>query len=172
MKRKLSILILLLLLAGMLTGCGLMVPRPEVKKAEFDFSVTYELNEETKILSGVFVCEYNGTSWSLDGGNSRAWKGYFEGREGEIGYEIPIGTTDDGGTILVAFDFYPAYFMGDPSATYLDPPQIYLTITYPMEGVDGLTIISDEEAIAETYGVKIISYEYDAPIENTFGLFK
>ena len=149
-----------------------MVPRPEVKEAEFDFSVTYELSAETKTLSGVFVCEYNGTSWSLDGGSSRAWSGYFKGREGEIGYEIPIGTTDDGGTILIAFDFYPAYFMGEPSAAHFGSPQIYLTITHPMEGGDGLYIMSDEEAIAETYGVKIISYEYDAPIVNTFGLFK
>ena len=42
MKGKLSLLLLVLMLIGMLSGCELSLPCPEIKDGEFAFSVTYE----------------------------------------------------------------------------------------------------------------------------------
>ena len=110
MRKIISILLLTVVLTLALTSCGIHVPRPEIKKEEFDFSVTYEINGETKTVSGVLVCEYDGTSWSLDGGYNRSWKGTITGVESGIGYETKIGTTEDGGEIIIAYGFNPSYF--------------------------------------------------------------
>ena len=39
-----------------------------------------------------------------------------------------------------------------------------------MDG-EGVSIQSEAEIIEETYGAKIVNYEYDAPITNEFDLF-
>ena len=169
MKKILSILILTVLLAFAFTGCGLLVERPAVKKSKFAFSVTYEMNAETKTVSGVLVCEYDGTSWSLDGGFNRSWKGSITGVESGIGYETKIGITEDGGDVIIAYGFNPSCFMGDNE--YAEDPAPYLIISYPLEGVDGVSFINDAEIIEEEYSVKIVSYEYAEPIKNSFSLF-
>ena len=168
MKRFLSILLLTVVLTLVLTSCGIHVPRPEIQKEEFDFSVTYEINGETKTVSGVLVCEYDGTSWSLDGGFNRSWKGSISGVESRIGYETKIGTTEDGGEIIIAYGFNPSYFMGDNE--YADEPAPWLTVGYPFEDGSGGEFIYDADIIEEKYGAKIVSYKYEAPIENSFSL--
>ena len=165
MKRKLGIFLLMLFLIGTLTSCGLTVPRPEIKKAEFDFSVTYELNGETKTISGIYVCEFDGVSWSLDGGYNRDWKGYI--KDGSTEMSVVIGTTDDGGNITLYFDLYPSYFMADPGFTTLDDPKPTLIIEYYNDEIGEVSFINDAEEIA-TYGAKIVSYEYAKPIHNSY----
>jgi hypothetical protein len=168
MKRKLSFLILLFLLAGMLASCGLTVPRPEIKEGRFNYSVTYELGGETKTVSGVYICEYNGTSWALDGGSHRDWKGYLEGGTSSDDW-ITIGATEDGGKIILSLSMDPDYFMGE---TVIHVPEPYLLVSYPLTEGDGETIINEADVVAEQYGAKILSFDYDEPIKNSFGLFK
>lgn len=170
MKKILSIVSFVLLLSLCLTSCGLTVPRPEIKEGRFNYSVTYELNGEIKTISGVYICEYDGISWSLDGGNNRHWKGCIEG--GTEDDQIQIGTTEDGGAINVCLDFDPDYFMGEDVVEYKGVPEPYLIVVYPMTEDGALTFINDAETVAEQYGAKIISHVYDEPINNSFGLFK
>ena len=167
MKRILGVMILMLVFVGMLTGCGLTVPRPQIKSGEFAFSVTYELSGESKTISGVYVCEYNGTDWALDGGAHRDWKGSIKG--GTEDTQIEIGSTEDGGTIYLCLHLDPNYFMGENGS---DVSQPSLMIRYPEDELGGVNIIQDADEIESTYGAKIICYQYDEPIENTFGLFK
>ena len=172
MKRILSVSIVVLLLAVLLAGCGLRVPRPAVKEGEFAFSITYELDGEIKTLSGVYVCEYDGTSWALDGGYSRDWKSSMKGVEAGNQYEVEVGTTDDGGSVLLSYGFYPEYFMGDTETVDMGAPEPQLTVTHAMEGVDGMSMLYDQEELARLYNVRIVAYEYAEPIENTFGFLK
>ena len=167
MKRVLCSAILIVLLITTLTSCGLDVPRPEVKSGEFDFTVTYEFNGETKTVSGVYVCEYAGLSWSLDGGYHRDWSGYVRGNEEEV---VEIGTTEEGGKIALIFAFYPEYFMGDYVIGVHEPPAPYISITLVDD--EGMTIIHQPDEVEAICGAKIISYEYPSPIENSFGIFK
>ena len=170
MKRKLSFGILILLMIGMLAGCGWTVPRPEIKSGEFNISVTYELNGDVRTISGVYVCEYNGTSWALDGGSSRDWIGYIKGNAFEE--QIEIGTAEDGGTICLSLDLSPNYFMGEEifETSEISEPWLLVKLADAEDG--GLSIIHDQQEIEEIYGARIVSYKYDAPIQNTFGLFK
>ena len=171
MKRKLIALLLALLLVGSLTSCGLTVPRPEIKEGRFNFSITYEIRGEVKTFSSVYVCEFDGTSWSLEGGRfSRDWADHTEGDHEGDDYSAIVGTTDDGGSIVLFFGIYPHYFMGDSTGDRGTPePEIY--ITYPEDPDGGIRSEADPERVEELYGVKILSYKYDAPVENTFTLF-
>ena len=172
MKTRLIALVMVFVLVGALTACGLEVPRPEVKEGRFDIAVTYEIGGEVKTLNAVYVCEFDGTSWTLEGGYySRDWKAHTEGDyEGDNNSAI-IGRTEDGGEIMIFFGLYPEYFMGDPETGDMGIPTTELYVSFD-EGNDSYSFISDPAEIYERYGVKLISYEYASPIENTFGLFK
>ena len=167
MKKSLALLLSVIFLLISLTGCGLTVPRPEIKSGEFDFSVTYEFNGERETVSGVYVCGYNGLAWALDGGYYRVWSGYVKG--GEIEDHTLIGTVD-GNEIVLVLNFIPDYLMDDYSAELYDAPTPYIMVK--MIDEEGLRILQDPDDVEEYCGAKIICYEYDEPIENSFGIFK
>jgi hypothetical protein len=158
----------MLLISVGLTSCGLGEPRPAIKEGEFDFSVVCEINGEIKTVSGVYVCKFRGIEFALDGGYYRDWEGYVKDDEEEKLAEI--GTTEDGDLIRLSFGFYPDYFMGDAEGSWRDVPAPSLLVVH--EDEDGLWFDTEADVIEATYGAKIIRYEYEAPIENTFGLFK
>ena len=160
MRKLLSALLLAGMFLCMLTGCGSTVPRPEVKEGRFNITVTYEYNGEVKEASGVYVCEYDGVNWwDINADTYANWTESYEGDIQDDGI-IPICNTDDGGEIFISLLMYPEYFMGDPE--YADyTPRIRAELWYTDEQTD------DIERIAE-HGVKLISYEYDEPIENSY----
>ena len=158
MKKLFCIFIILLSLCS--TSCGFNVPYPAVKAGRFNISVTYEHNSEIKTASGVYVCEYDGIIWyNVNRDPFVNWKESFEGdiKDGSI---IPICHTDDGGEIFISLLLYPEYFMGNPE--YADhTPTIRAELFYDDEQLDDANVIAE-------YGVKLINYEYDKPIENSF----
>ena len=163
MKKIICLFIALLLFSFALTSCGLTMPRPEVKEGEFDVSVTYEVGGETKTLDLVYVCDYDGVKMSLEGTRYRAWNGHFEGYEdGDV---IEVTKTDDRSRIVLSFLIYAEYFMGEPDFVGFYPEAKTERIYFE----DGIEMIDyDDELIAEDYGVRIISINYDEPIKNTF----
>ena len=171
MKKIIMLFAVVLLVSLLLSSCGLAVPRPEVKEGRFDFSITYELNGEVKTLECVYVCEFDGTSWSIEGGDySRDWKSHTEGDFEGDDYSAVIGKTEDGGDIILFFGIYPEYFMGDSEMGGRGAPEPDIYISYDRgEGVCDL--IQEDDVIEEVYGVKLLDYEYDEPIENSFTLF-
>ena len=164
MTRKIFALLLALMLALMLASCGLTVPSPEIKEGEFDFTVTYEFNGEIQTVSGVYVCEYSGIDFALDGENHREWNGYM--KDGNLEEIIVIATAEDGGIVELNLRFDPGHFMGDSYEEGDEPFAPMITVR--LEDEEGLSFENDADLIAEVYGARIISYEYDAPIENTF----
>ena len=164
MKRKkiLIAVVLITMITTLFSGCAVKIGVPEVKEARFNFSVTYEVGGDQKTYTGVYVCEYDGVLTTFLG-SSLEWAGYIENEE-EM--DVPIQTNEDG-IVYINFGFFPEYFMGDPSASYYESPSPNLFMIYNDSTEDVLHITSEEEDILK-YGVKIISYEYADPIENTF----
>ena len=167
MKKLLCVFLALLLPLLCLTGCGLTVPRPDIKDGKFDVSVTYEVNGEIKTLDLVYICEYDGVNLTLEGTSYRAWNGHFDGYEDGDLIEV---SEIEGGKIALCFLIYPEYFMGEPEYATDFYPHVLINHIYYEEGVE--MIEDDQELIAENYGVKIIGCEYDTPIENEFGMLK
>ena len=146
------------------TGCAVKYPVPEVKEGRFNFSVTYLINGEEKNYSGVYICKYKGIHVTLVG-SSRMWDGYIDGTD-NWGL-IEIQETNDGCVIYIDLGFYPQYFMSDTE--YNDQiPKPSLLVEYINEETGGMRLFGDEEEIFAKYGVKIISYDYAEPIENSF----
>ena len=167
MKRIFSSVILIVLIVAIFTSCGLEVPRPDVKSGEFEFSVTYELHGEIKTVTGVYVCEYDGVDVPLDGVNHREWSGYI--KDGVMEEIIVLEIAPDGGQVELNLVFDPAHFMGDSYTEGEEPFAPCITVRLVDEG---LYFENDAKLIEEKYGAKIIGYEYDEPIKNTFGFFK
>lgn len=164
MKRICSVFLVVLMLATMLTSCGLTVPRPKIKSGEFNFSVTYEYGGETHTVSGVYVCEYSGTEWYLDSGSVREWTGYIKG--GEMDDMVYIDTIDGEDEVYLVLSLDPEYFMDDYNYDLYGIPAPYIMIKDYTE--EGMRFLHEAADVEEICGAKIISYEYDEPIENKF----
>ena len=164
MRRILAFLCLSLVLASLLSGCGLFVEKPTVTEGRFNFTVVYEVNGETVTLTDVYVCRYAGTEWSLDGGSHRSWEDFFE--NGSLGDGLlTVATTDEGHAIHLVINNRPEYFMSDPTYYGTIPPDIHMRITCT-DG-ESLSCVYDEEEIA-SHGVRLLGYEYDEPIANEY----
>lgn len=138
--------------------------KPEIKEGEFDFVLTYEVDGEIGTIEGTYVCKFEKVEYYLDGIN-RKWTGYIKGHENSNCYVLK---TIDGVMVKVDLDLNPQFFMSDPhyksNINSDEPkPEPYLYIS---------TSTDDENEYKFNYyegnDVKIISLEYDAPIENTY----
>ena len=164
-KLKVAICIVLVtMVLSLYSGCLAKVPIPEIKEGRFEFSVTCEINGEEKTYSGVYVCKYDGAYKTLVG-KGVDWEGYIANSD-DNGI-IPIQTNDDG-VIYIDLYFVPEYFMGDPDAICYDVPAPVLYIVYHSDNPDEASYENDPEILETNYGVKLISYKYADPIENTF----
>ena len=161
--KKLLMIVLILVFTSLSSGCLAKLPVPEIKEGRFDFSVTYEINGEEKTYAGVYVCRYDGAYKKL-AGKGIYWKGYIENDDN--GGVIPIQNNEDG-VIYIDLYFVPEYFMGDPDAILYDVPAPALYMVYHSDNPDEASYATEEEVIAN-YGIRIISYDYADPIENTF----
>lgn len=163
--KKIKVLFTTLLMVTMtifFSGCVAEIAVPEVKEGRFNFSITYEINGEQKTYTGVYVCEYDGVLTTFLG-SGLEWTGYIENEKER---DVPIQTNEDG-IIYINCGLFPEYFMDDPNAIYYEAPSPNLFMIYNDSNEEMLHITSEEEEILQ-YGVKLISYEYDAPIENSF----
>ncbi len=153
--KKIALILLLISALTALSGCVVTMPMPEIEEGRFDFSFTYEINGELKTYHGVYVCKLDGVHTTMLA-SGLDWDEYIE-NEKEI--DIPIQTNEEG-VVYINGGFVPEYFMGDPEFADVTP-LIRAELWYSDEQ------INDIERIAE-YGVKLIGYECDAPIKNTY----
>ena len=177
-KRKISFLgvfvgfILVLLVSAFIAasfmGVFVTVPKPEIKEGEFDFALTYEVDGKTEKIEGTYVCKFEGIDRALDG-VARQWKGYIKDHDDFTDYEIK--TTDEG-VIKINLDICADFFMSDPNYQYMknsdDPkPEPYV---YIISGNEDIEDPANEVffSLYEGEDVKIISFEYDPPIENKY----
>lgn len=177
MKKFLVAVILLLFALTTLVGCSTRL-EPSEKEGRFNFAVTYEVDGERETVSGVFVCKFVKVVNALDGSYIE-WDSYIEDTKLENRLDATRGylllKTCDDGNIYLDINLSAKYFMGDPSyvdADTFEPitnvnPRLF--IEYSQAKGEELEIWwSDDVAVLESYGVKVISYEYDSPIENTY----
>ena len=134
--------------------------KPTVTHGEFGFSITYELDGERITINDVYSAHYDRNGGYNDS-KSRIYEGKIGGLdEGETRYTVK---DDADGRIVILTKLYADYLMGDPEYDYFDDkpfePRIYYYDEYETE-------FHDEETLAE-HGVKLISFEYPAPIENS-----
>ena len=146
--------IVLTMIFAVVSGVAL---KPKVTESEFPFSITYEFDGETVTINAVYKAYYT---------KDLTYKQrMYDGEIGNMGENNTIYTLkkEDTGRIELWTHFYPDYLMGDSEYDYFDDeafePRIYYYDANETE-------FSDEETLAE-HGVKLISFEYPEPIENS-----
>mgnify|MGYP003303777897 CR=1 FL=1 len=83
---------------------------PKEKHGEFPFELVYEYKGEQITIKDTIVCDYEGISWSLDGGNSRDWNCEFS-KDDEYGqYYIDV---ENEPTLFIDVPYAGDYYMGD-----------------------------------------------------------
>ena len=146
--------IMLTVISAFIAGIAL---KPTVTESEFPFSITYELDGETVTINDVYKARYKE--------NKKYKYRTYIGEIGNLGEDNTIYTlkTEETGRIELWANFYPDYLMGDARYDYFDEeafePRIYY---YDAEENE----FYDRETLSEQ-GVKLISFEYPEPIENS-----
>ena len=152
--------LVLSLVASLFTNIILI---PTVTEHDFNYSVTYKLNGETKTFEGVYKCRFDGYS---EGGNPR--NRYYTGEYTVDGPTTPVHiytiAQKDGAELYIVTLFNDCYLMGDTKdedyRSFLEEPYL--------EALDKEGYPYDEAEMPSEFTAEIISWEYPEPIENTF----
>lgn len=132
--------------------------KPTVTSGEFPFSITYELDGQTVTINDVYKVRYDGNDGYADS-KSRVWVGEI----GNMGEGNTLYTLKQNGNsrIELSTNFYADYLMDDAEYDYFEvfEPQLYYYDAEENEYTDEETLLAQ--------GVKLISFEYPAPIQNT-----
>ena len=155
------ILVVAILATAVYSVISSIAKKPTVTEGEFPFAITYALDGKTVTINEVYKARYVGNDGYAD------TKGrVYVGEIGDLGEENTIYTlkNDENGRIELWTHFYADYLMGDSEYDYFDDepfePRIYY---YDSEENE----YHDEETLS-AQGVKLISFEYPTPIENSF----
>ena len=171
-KKILTCFALVVALTPMFAGCK-NAPVPTIKEGKFNFSVTYELGGEVKTISSVYVCKYVESGMYLDGWYID-WEAYVEDSEIQALIEdesyyfgIMLENNEDG-AIHLDLNLNPEYFMSEPMEDGMTAaPYLFIRYNDAVAEEKGI-YLEDDLAVLESYGAKLISYEYDSPIENIY----
>lgn len=140
--------------------------KPAVSEGEFPFSITYEYLGETKTISGVYSCKFEG-SQTVFREHDRYWSGEITYTEGDY-----FVFQEEMKTLAVQPHMIAGYFMGDPlhSDIYqvygLEGPEPYAEY-YDYENEISITDFDKDEELA-AIGFRFVDYSYAQPIENSF----
>ena len=169
-----GILFYIAVLPWLLIGAGMLFapkdPRPEITYGEFPFELVYEIDGQVITVQDTYVCEFQG--YSVNEGSMRKmreWSGHMK----STGEEYVI-LVQDGNFYLVCSVGSPKYYMNDPyydsyNVGGLHEPNIFYIIE--PNDVGGSTSGGSQEEIErlmEQYKIKLVSWQFSEPIENTF----
>ena len=135
--------------------------KPSVTEHDFAFSITYELDGESKTIQDVYTARYDG-----NGGYNDTKTRCYVGRIGDLeeGNTVYTLKKDENTRVELWTHFYPDYLMGDAEYDYFDEepfePRIYYYDAEEQEYSDAETL--------EAQGVKLVDFTYPEPIENAF----
>ena len=141
-----------------------MQKMPTVTKQDFDFSITYKLDGETKTLDGVYSCRFTGF-----GGNGvdplcRYYEGTYKAEGETDGDRCFTIAEKDGYKLYIVALLNDAYLMGDvENDSYESGNEAPF-----LEAEDKEYNQYDEASLPDVFDAEIVSFEYPEPVENTF----
>ncbi len=130
-------------------------PKPEVLYGEFPLELTYTIDDETIIISDVYICEYTG---HIEGRDFLEWDGYMESTK-EIGFLL----YDNRDVKVLCMLGHPGYYMGEFQ-------EELCPVIVEEKGAVSKTIT--EEDLLKDYGIELKSWKTASPIQNSFEEFE
>ena len=166
MKNKTLTLPAIIIAIGLvvaLVGCLLtsMQFKPAVTEQDFDYSVTYKIDGETKTFNGVYTCRFTG----FGGAGVDPLYRYYDGAytvDGESMESRSYAIAKKDGCVLEIITLFDDnYLMGDNQEEYdlVDPC---------LEATDAEGNQYGEDELPAEFDAEIIGWEYPEPIKNTF----
>jgi hypothetical protein len=134
--------------------------KPTITEAEFPFKITYELDGKTVTIDDVYKVNYVPND-ADDNHKGRVYEGKCLISGGDSTNSVL--KQSENCRIELWTHLYPDYLMGDPEYDYFEDQTFEPTIYYYDENE---VEYHDEETLA-AQGVKLISFEYPTPIENS-----
>ena len=138
-----------------------IVLTPTVAEHDFDYSVTYKLNGETKTYEGVYTCRFDGYSEGENPADRYYTGEYTVDGQTTLSHTYTIAE-QDGAELYIVTLFNDCYLMGDKKD---DDYRAFLEEPY-LEAIDHEGY--EYADMIDAFGAEIISWEYPEPIENTF----
>ena len=131
--------------------------KPKEKHGEFPFELVYEYKGEQRVLKDTIVCDYDGYSWSLEGGNSRDWTCVFQNDDEYGQYYIDKENEPD---LYIEVPEAADYYMGDKE---FDKEYSLPILRYIDEETS--TYYEEKEKI-DVVDIKIIEWKPSEPLKN------
>ena len=130
--------------------------KPKAQHGEFPFELVYEYKGEQITIKDTIVCDYEGNSWSLDGGSSRDWTCEF-GKDDEYGqYYIDKENIPN---LYIEVPEAPDYYMGDKE---FSKEEAHPLIMYVDESTG--TFYQEKDKV-DVVDIKIIEWKPSKPLE-------
>ena len=137
-------------------------PKPEITYGEFPFRLVYEINGEQKVVEDTLICEYDGIEIDAGRLKHREWKEYLKS-----GKERIVLLKVDEKTEIYYNPGYGKYYMGDENGVFNHFFPNASQMRWYKGKVSSYGTISAKKLLNK-YNIKLISWDYTEPIENSF----
>ena len=144
---------------------------PAIKYGEFPFEIIYEYNGKEGVIKDTIVCEYEGYSFALDGGNTRDWNCYIKNSNENGYYYIDKENQPD---LYIYVPMNAEYYMGAPNSDIeTAKPYIYYNAYEESEDVyeedpSEEIVLTENEDPRDKVDIRIIEWKPSEPIQNNF----
>lgn len=133
--------------------------KPKVQHGEFPFELVYEYKGEKVIINDSIICDYDGYSFSIEGGNSRDWVCEFKENENNGQYYVDMENEPD---LYIIIPDAPEYYMGDKEYTKDD------ALPYIRYIDEETGIYYEEKEKIDVVDIEIIEWNPSEPLKNNF----
>ncbi len=163
-------------------------PKPEITYGEFDFKLVYEIDGEMQTIEDTIICEFDGFNIDEANGKTRRWKEKFKNEQDNELYAFRVEQIDNpefneykngrkpdyNQIVLKNIDHYKVllrvadaeYFLGEPDDK--TPSPIEPSIQVYDKSICYYKDPKQSEEFLKPHNFKVISWECDEPIKNTF----
>ena len=141
---------------------GYSVQKPSVSQKEFPFTITYSYQGQSATISDVYVAEYAPKPQYI-GEHSLFWNGYIKDHN-RLEADFYRIAEQDGQSFSINLNISAGYLMGDPE--YADTECCPTLVCHSFDGTNEIEVTDPSEL--EKMGFYLVSWEYPAPIVNSF----
>jgi hypothetical protein len=136
-------------------------PVPEITYGEFDIYLEYEVDGERFVVNDRMICEYDGVGMDTGRLKFRKWKRHLADSGGEY-----IEILTDGMRKVYCYVGRAEYYMNDETHPEIRPltPRLIFVNTDKTD-----TTWFSQEELLDHYKIRIIDWEFQEPIVNSFG---
>lgn len=168
MKEKKLVIPTVILTAAMIimvlySVCSNIAKKPTITQKEFPFSITYEIDGSADTVEGIYVARYTENGGYVSS-TTRLYEGEIISQREDVDASFVLSETDTE-IITLYTNFFADYLMGDAAFDYFSCEPFAPSLVY-YELLENNAYTEPQDLMDR--GVRLVSWDYPEPIENTF----